>query len=120
MASGRPLDDADRQPWLETLAKNLSTWQNDGGAVLACSALQEPYRATLTSQCVEGVEWIILHASEAVLADRLARRKDHFFDKTLLRSQLEAFEMPDYGWRFNVESPPQDIVNSILTRLRSE
>ena len=41
MASGQPLDDGDRGPWLESLASNLATWEEQGGAVLACSALKE-------------------------------------------------------------------------------
>ena len=120
MASGLPLDDEDRQPWLEILASNLSAWEKEGGTVLACSALKESYRATLGSRCSEGIQWIILHASEAVLAERLASRKGHFLDQQLLRSQLDAFEMPDYGWATDVESSPQEILNTILERLHSE
>ena len=40
MASGQPLDDDDRQPWLESLAEYLARWSGEGGAVLACSALK--------------------------------------------------------------------------------
>ena len=40
MSRGIPLDDADRQPWLETLACELAEWEKQGGAVLACSALK--------------------------------------------------------------------------------
>ena len=120
MAGGHPLDDADRMPWLETLAGQLPAWENDGGAVLACSALKESYRVKLQSQCGESVRWVFLDAPEAVLADRLASREGHFFDRNLLGSQLEALEMPDYGWCVDVESPPQEIVNTILKRLRDE
>jgi len=120
MASGIPLDDEDRRPWLETLARNLSAWEKDGGAVLACSALKESYRATLGSQCVENIQWIILHASEAVLTDRLTSRKGHFFAQQLLRSQFDAFEIPDYGWLIDAESTPQEIVTTILERLHSK
>lgn len=42
MASGQPLNDDDRQPWLETLNKLLRGWHDSGkGGVLACSALKE-------------------------------------------------------------------------------
>ena len=120
MSRGVPLGDADRQPWLETLASKLPEWEKSGGAVLACSALKESYRATLGSQCGEAVQWVILDAPEELLAERLAARKEHFFDPALLRSQLETLELPDYGWRVDVTSSPQEIVNSILTRLRGE
>lgn len=120
MASGRPLDDADRMPWLKTLAKKLPTWEKEGGAVLACSALKESYRVKLQSQCGGSIRWVFLDAPESVLADRLASRMGHFFDRNLLHSQLEALEIPDYGWRLDVESSPQEIVNTILKRLRDE
>jgi len=120
MASGRSLNDTDRVPWLETLADQLPAWEKEGGAVLACSALKESYRVKLQAQCGENIRWILLDAPEAVLADRLASRKGHFFNRNLLASQLEALEIPDYGWRVDVESSPQGIVNTILKRLRDE
>lgn len=120
MSAGIPLDDRDRRPWLDTLASNLSAWQKDGGAVLACSALKERYRTTLGSRCGERIRWIVLHATEAVLADRMASRKGHFFGSQLLRSQLDALEVPDYGWLIDVQPSPQEIVNEILSRLRDK
>jgi 6-phosphogluconate dehydrogenase/gluconokinase len=117
MAGGYPLDDEDRRPWLETLAGNLPAWEKEGGAVLACSALKESYRATLGARCSESTRWIVLYASEAVLAERLTSRKGHFFDQQLLSSQLDAFEMPDYGWLIDVNSAPEEIISNILTRL---
>jgi 6-phosphogluconate dehydrogenase/gluconokinase len=119
MRSARPLDDADRQPWLETLATSIADWQEQGGAVLACSALRETYRETLGSRCGENICWVLLQGSEEVLADRLKGRKGHFFDRQLLNSQLDTLEVPDYGWLVDIESSPQEIVNKILTRLRS-
>ena len=48
MASGKPLDDTDRWPWLERLNGELAAREAAGsGAVLACSALKEAYRARL-------------------------------------------------------------------------
>ena len=120
MSSGIPLDDGARRPWLETLAKNLSAWEKEGGAVLACSALRERYRTILGSRCSERIRWIVLHASEAVLADRVASRKGHYFDRRLLGSQLDALEIPDYGWLIDAQPPPREIVNEILMRLRDK
>ena len=120
MANGQPLDDADRQPWLEELAARLAGWQEEGGAVLACSALKESYRATLESKCDETIRWVFLTASEKELAARLALRKGHFFDPDLLASQLEALEVPRYGWHVDTEASPREIVDTILQRLRVE
>ena len=120
MASGFPLDDADRQPWLDTLATSIADWQEQGGAVLACSALKESYRVTLGSQCGERIQWILLHASEAVLGDRLRSRKGHFLNRQILSSQLNTLEIPDYGLLIDVQPTPPEIVNNILTRLRGK
>ncbi len=120
MSNGIPLDDGDRRPWLDTLASHLYAWEKEGGAVLACSALKERYREILGSRCGERIQWIVLHANEAVLADRMASRTGHFFDRQLLGSQLDTLEFPDYGWLIDVQPSPQEIVNEILMRLRDK
>ncbi len=121
MTNGIPLNDGDRRPWLEALAGQLPVWERKGGAVLACSALKEAHRAVLASRCGEHLRWVVLHADEAVLADRLEARDGHFFGRDLLGSQLDAFEMPDYGWCVNVQrASPREVVNEILTRLRKQ
>ncbi|MEP2651151.1 MAG: gluconokinase, partial [Paraglaciecola sp.] len=58
MQSGTPLNDKDRQPWLASLAKHIASWEIDGGAVLACSALKESYRKILASSANTQVNWI--------------------------------------------------------------
>ena len=47
MARNEPLDDADRWPWLEAMARAVPRWEAAGGAVLACSALKQAYRDVL-------------------------------------------------------------------------
>jgi len=120
MRNGIPIDDEDRRPWLETLAIKLPEWERQGGAVLACSALKESYRAILGSRCNEHITWIFLHGSDELLSERLASRKGHFFDPGLLESQLEALEIPNYGLRIDVDSSPREIVYTILKRLRGQ
>lgn len=120
MASGIPLDDEDRMPWLEKLAGELPGWEKQGGAVLACSALKETYRGILASHCNESIRWVFLVGSEDLLAKRLAARKGHFYDPGLLASQLAALELPLYGWRIDIDSSKREIVNNILERLHSE
>ncbi|NHN37885.1 AAA family ATPase [Pseudomaricurvus alcaniphilus] len=119
MKAGIALDDKDRQPWLETLALKLSAWQGSSGAVLACSALKEAYRVILASHCSEPIKWVFLHGSEALLTERLASRQGHFFDVRLLSSQLDALELPDYGWVIDVQPAPAGIVETILAKLNS-
>ena len=117
MKSGAPLDDADRQPWLDILAVNLAIWANQDGAVLACSALKEKYRKILSSKCNESFIWVTLIGPEKLLLERLNARTGHFMKPALLRSQLGTQELPDYGWVISVQPDPEDIVDSLLERL---
>lgn len=117
MANGIPLDDDDRMPWLEVLAVRLAGWEKEGGAVLACSALKESYRAVLESSCTGPIQWIFLTGSEMLLAERLSSRKGHYFDPMLLKSQLDSLEIPDYGWQVDIDAAPEEIVENILERL---
>jgi len=117
MANGQALTDQDRQPWLLELAEHLSLWQKQGGAVLACSALKESYRKTLSSIEKDQIHWVILTASEALLKERLANRRDHFFDQRLLDTQLAALETPDYGLVIDVASSVEETVEQIIKAL---
>lgn len=117
MTIGLALNDEDREPWLRDLAKRLQIWQKEGGAVLACSALKESYRETLSS-CFDGnIQWIIFSVPEAALRDRLESRKGHFVDQRLLESQLQDFELPHYGLNIEATFPPEHIVEHILSSL---
>lgn len=120
MKSGVPLNDDDRQPWLELLANEIASWENGGGAVLACSALKENYRQVLAAKCHGRIEWIMLHGTAELLNERLTSRKGHFFDLRLLASQLSALELPDYGWTIDIAPPPSQIIDNILMRLNKE
>lgn len=116
MQSGGALDDADRAPWLKTLADNLAQWESSG-AVLACSALKESYRQILASKCEKKPHWVMLSGAPELLAERLDKRESHFFDPALLASQLETLELPAYGQILDVSATPEDIVRAIQDAL---
>jgi gluconokinase len=69
MSAGRPLDDDDRRPWLETLASRLVAHEADGvGTVLTCSALRRSYRDLLRSGLPAGAAYFVhLAAPESVV-----------------------------------------------------
>ena len=95
MRSGQPLSDADRWPWLETVAAWLDQRIGAGeSAVVACSALKRSYRDYLC-RGRPAVRIVILRADPETLAARLAVRRGHFFPPGLLQSQLADLEMPD-------------------------
>jgi gluconokinase len=97
MVSGKPLTDADRWPWLETVATWIDHQITAGrSAVIACSALKRSYRDFLRHDR-PAVEIVLIQVDEATLMARLAGRHDHFFPKKLLQSQLADLEMPTPG-----------------------
>lgn len=94
MKSGRALDDADRAPWLAAIAAWIDAENEKGGrAVLACSALKRRYRQVLTKGR-PFVRLVYLDGSHALIAQRLAARKGHYFPPELLDSQFAALEAP--------------------------
>lgn len=50
MSSGIPLTDEDRFPWLTILNSEISKWNSNNGAALACSALKEDYRKIISTR----------------------------------------------------------------------
>jgi gluconokinase len=92
MAAGVPLDDRDRQAWLESVGRWLGDRAATGsGGVAACSALRRRYRDTLRSACPT-VLFLQLTADRKLLASRLGERRGHFMPETLLDSQLATLE----------------------------
>ena len=93
MASGIPLTDEDRQPWLETVADYAGKKAVEhGSCVIACSALKYAYRETLNA--AGRVVYIFLEGSYELIASRMDQRTGHFMPGKLLDSQFEALEDP--------------------------
>ena len=118
MNQGIPLGDLDRKSWLETLSKNLAQWEAATGAVLACSALKEMYRAVLQSGVKNDMTWVYLYGRSELIKERMAGRKEHYFKPELVASQFADLEPPQYGWHFDISSSADHIVKSILDKLR--
>ena len=94
MASGEPLTDADREPWLAAICdKAEQVLEEQPAFVVACSALKKIYRDQLRS-ISHPVTFIHLHAAQSVIAERQANRPGHFMPPELLASQYETLESP--------------------------
>ena len=121
MASGQPLNDEDRQPWLETLNELMRGWFESGeGGVLACSALKEKYRTTLASGMPKGaVTFVLLGGSKEMIAERLAARKHEFMNAKLLESQFATLEMPQDALCVVNDRAPDVVVDEILQHVGS-
>jgi gluconokinase len=119
MAAGQPLNDEDRQPWLEELNKLMLGWFRAGeSGVLACSALKASYRATLSSGMPKGaVTFVLLDGAKEMIAERLAARKHEYMNPKLLESQLATLEAPSDALRIVNDRAPEEIVNQILAHI---
>lgn len=110
MGRGIPLNDEDRQPWLEKLRELIERLLAEKkSAVLACSALKEKYRQLLGMN--EQVKFVYLRGDYALIADQLRRRKGHFMKPELLQSQFDDLEEP---------RPTEDAITIDLGRTPSE
>jgi len=121
LASGLPLNDQDRKPWLEVLNGLLRGWFAEGkSGVLACSALKASYRDTLQAGMPKGaVSFVVLEASKEMLAARLAQRKHEFMNPGLLDSQLATLEMPSEAVRIVNDHSPEEVASQILEKISS-
>ncbi|SFQ64634.1 gluconokinase [Hymenobacter arizonensis] len=119
MRGGTPLTDDDRTDWLAALAAGLGAWETAGGAVLACSALKERYRAVLQGTVAAPICWVVLHGEKELLAARLQDRPGHYMGAALLDSQLAALEVPAYGLHLPIGAAPDALVADALAYLKA-
>jgi len=111
MASGVPLGDADRAPWLATIGRVLADAK--GPIVIGCSALKKCYRDWIRQEVPEPVRFLHLDAAKPVLAARVAGRQGHFMPPALLDSQFAALERlrpGELGAEIDIAKPYEDVV----------
>ena len=116
MRRGEPLTDEDRKPWLHQLTQILHPPGGGARVVLACSALKESYRSNL-SQGDPRIFFACLLVPQKELGRRLASRSGHFFDASLLQTQLDALEEP-MGCTFDGTLSCEELVSVIAARAR--
>ena len=94
MSAGIPLNDADRQGWLERLAQEtLDQLQLSQRVVLTCSALKRRYRDSLRN-VVPDLGFVFLALTPEQAAQRVAHRRGHFMPASLIESQFRDLEPP--------------------------
>jgi len=112
MRNGRPLEDEDRWPWLESLSKALHKQAEENGcAIAACSALKRSYRDYITKMAGEPVYFVHLDVSREELERRVGEREHEYMPASLLDSQLATLEMlsPDErGVTINADGSEDD------------
>jgi gluconokinase len=120
MRAGIPLDDADRQPWLEAIERWMDERIAAGrSAIVTCSALHRAYRQALLDGRPQ-VRLVFLAVSRPVATARLATRRGHFFPPGLLDSQFSDLEPPDQSENVlivNADRPAGMLISDILDSL---
>ena len=117
MASGIPLDDSDRAPWLAALNELISSSRRAvKPGVLACSALKERYRQQLMDDN-DGVQIVYLKGSYDLIWSRMEKRADHYMKPHMLKSQFDALEEPADALTMDISILVDDIVQEILKRM---
>ncbi|CAM4245481.1 gluconokinase [Zobellia nedashkovskayae] len=116
MADGNPLDDNDRQGWLERL-NVLAIENTKNGAVIACSALKTKYRTILQNGIEKKLNFVYLKGSFEEIMARLELRQNHFMPPELLHSQFNTLEVPEDAITVSIMHTPKEIVFKIITAL---
>ncbi|MBF6571449.1 MAG: gluconokinase [Candidatus Binataceae bacterium] len=118
MQRGTPLTDTDRWPWLDSIRsviQNFAARRQD--AVVACSALKAAYREKLEIDPAT-VKFVYLKGDQALIAQRLEKRRDHFMNRSLLRSQFETLEEPVGAIIVDIRQTPGEIAAAVRTALQ--
>ena len=116
MASGIPLTDEDRQPWLESLhALLVDCSQKNQPAAMACSALKEKYRQTLSAG-LNNVRIVYLKGDFYLIWQRMQKRQ-HFMKPKMLKSQFEALEEPQDALVIDISQAPDLVIAEILRQI---
>ncbi|WGD36781.1 gluconokinase [Lysinibacter sp. HNR] len=119
MRSGTPLGDAQRAPWLSSIAEWMTARFTDKkNVVVTCSALAKRYRDVLRG---EGVVFVHLNGTREVIEERLTARQGHFMGPGLLDSQLatlEPLEADESQLIVDMTLNPEAAAERVITALR--
>ena len=122
MASGMPLSDDDRVPWLAAIGSTVVDRASDGGVVVACSALRRSYRDLLREHdpLIYFVEpWGPIE----LVRERIGARTHEYMPPALLQSQydtLEPLAADENGIRVSVRASPEEIVAEVVSDRRAQ
>jgi gluconokinase len=117
MASGEPLNDEDRKPWLKALNDAAFAMQRTNKvSLIVCSALKKDYRDQLRDGN-PNLSFIYMKGDFEVIESRLKARKGHFFKTQMLVTQFETLEEPTAEndvLVVDIDQPLEDVVASTI------
>ena len=117
MASGIPLTDDDRWPWLDRIVAEMrGATANGEHLIVACSALKQAYRDRLAAG--GDVRVVYLKGDAATIEPWIAHRKGHYMPASLLPSQFAALEEPENAIVVDIREPLGAKIATITRALR--
>lgn len=122
MTAGVPLDDGDREPWLDAIAAKAAELSLGASCVVvSCSALKRSYRDRLRT-ADSNLKLVHLTGSRSLLQARMNERRGHFMPAGMLDSQLATLQVPEpdeTAINLDIAGQPEAIVESAFTFLNS-
>ena len=92
MSRGVPLNDKQRDPWIQRIYRQLCDYQSaNKNCILAYSGLKRRHRKVIFSAYKRSA-CVLLRAEEQLITERLINRRDHFMSPQLLSSQIADME----------------------------
>jgi gluconokinase len=120
MASGQPLTDVMRQPWVENICARLQLARTrHEHIVLAFSGLRRAHRQQLRNQSLKTLVLFLEGDIETIQA-RVNQRPNHFMNPALVQSQFEALESPDNEpdiIRLDINATPTQLLQQALDKM---
>ncbi|WP_179348893.1 NADP-dependent phosphogluconate dehydrogenase [Winogradskyella pacifica] len=117
MSRGLPLNDDDRQGWLETLNDLAQKQLTKNSCVIVCSALKEKYRDILSLDIEAETKWVYLRGDFNQIYNRVNRRRNHFMPSELLKSQFDTLEEPKDAIQIDISLTPESIIKTLKHKL---
>ena len=94
MASGQPLNDEDREPWLTRINDVVySLKMRSAAGVIVCSALKKKYRDHIR-QGNDNVCFLHLYGSFDTIIERMHKRSGHYMKEDMVKSQFDTLQFP--------------------------
>lgn len=114
MSCGIPLNDEDRDGWLQRLSELIhGKLAKEESGVLSCSALKKKYRNRLRVD-PDRVHFIYLKGSYDLIRERMEKRTKHYMPADLLKSQFETLEEPNEAFTIEIDQTPDEILSQVI------
>lgn len=119
LASGTPLNDSDRAPWIDAILRDVNI-MTENRVILACSALTPYVQKRLLDGTERHIKWVLLDAPTQVISHRIKMRGGHFMPLSLLASQFMSLSPPRGAIVIDVDKSVGEVITNILARLNEK